>query len=471
MIMKYIKNTIIPFLLLLTGILMISCEDNNPVNPEEEDKKEKEAVNQWIYESMDNWYLWYEEMPEKSKLDFSADPSTFFYSLLSDKDGKNSYHYSYLTNTEENTRSVSASASYGYQYTRYVYGYNDNDVCYLRLLYVVPGSPAEEAGLKRGDFISRINGTELTNANYYNLANSNQEAIYTLIRYNGHNFEETGEVVTIGAARTVEENPYFFDTVYTRPDGTRVAYLMYNSFSMGTDDNDTDDRTYLDEMVTVFNRLKAENPTEFILDMRYNPGGYVVCAQHLASMLVSQSEIGNMFVYTKYNDKHEHAQNTEYKFVDTGVNLDLQRLFVIGTAYTASASEAVMYGLAPYMEVILVGQQTEGKNVGSITIDSDAYPWSLHPIVCKLYDVNHTSDYAEGIVPDYEINEIDDYYPWYEFGDEKEILLSYTLGIIDGNIPATTVASTRTGTGLFIADSSVEQKKVKGNIILSQEYE
>ncbi|MCD8031453.1 MAG: S41 family peptidase [Bacteroides sp.] len=460
------------FYLWLPGLLSIyftSCSDDEKTFTPEKENPEEEEINQWIYTSMDDWYLWYEEIPEKSKLDFSADPSTFFYSLLSSKDGKNSYYYSYLTNTEENTRSVSASASYGYQYTRYVYGYNDNDVCYLRLLYVVPGSPAEEAGLKRGDFISRINGTELTNANYYNLANSQQEATYTLIRYNGEYFQETGEVVTIGAARTVEENPYFFHMVYTRPDGTKVAYLMYNSFSMGIDDNDTDDRTYLDEMVTIFNRLKAENPTEFILDMRYNPGGYVVCAQQLASMLVSASEIGHMFVYTKYNDKH--PQNTEYRFIDTGIHLNLQRLFVIGTAYTASASEAVMYGLAPYMEVILVGKQTEGKNVGSITINSDEYPWSLQPIVCKLYDVNHTSDYANGIAPDYEINEIDEYYPWYEFGDEKEVLLNYTLNLIDGKVPRNTVSSTRTGTGLLIAGSSIEEKKVKGNIILSQEYE
>ena len=65
---------------LLIGLL--ACEQEEAIITD------TNQVNNWIEATMRTDYLWYEELPDKSQLDFSADPETFFNSLLSDKDGK-----------------------------------------------------------------------------------------------------------------------------------------------------------------------------------------------------------------------------------------------------------------------------------------------------------------------------------------------------------------------------------------------
>ncbi len=465
--MEKLKHIFSLFIVLFASIFFFSSCSDDEKDPNPDPKEKEETVNDWIYETMEDWYLWYDDIPERTKLNFSAEPDIFFSSLLSDEDGKGSYYYSYIENTEEKTRNISAAVSHGYEYA--LYKGNSDEECYIRILYTLPNSPAKDAGLKRGDFISKVNGRTLTSRNYYELINSKQEAKYTLAQYTANGYEDTKTIV-IGSARSVEETPFLLDTVYDNIHGKRVAYMIYNSFSLGKDDNDTNDRTYLNEMTTVFNRLKAKQPDEFILDMRYNRGGYVICAQRLASMLVPESNLNKMFVYTKYNDKHK--ETTEYKFESTGVNMHIDKLYVIGTNYTASASEAVIHGLKPYMDVILIGETTEGKNVGSITFDNDEYPWVLQPIVCKLYNAKNNSDYANGITADVKIDEFK-YGFWYDFGDENELLLRTTLSIIEENpykfaSAEESYISTRSAKDYPVISTSIQEKKVKGNIIFNE---
>ncbi len=426
--------------------------------------KEFEAeigVTKWIYEVMDNRYLWYEDMPAETSLNYFQDPATFFTSLLSSKDGKSSYKYSAIESSATTGRSAS-HLSYGYQYM--VYLDSSSGQVYIRILYVLPGSPAEKAGLKRGWFISEVNGTELTESNYYDLINSGQEAEYMVF----YNVNEEGEPVdhqtlSITSAVLIQESPFYLDTIYSI-NSKKVGYLVYNSFDMGTDDTG-EDTTYLTEMELLFNRIKQQQPDEFILDLRYNPGGYLYAAQWLASMLVPDERAGERFVYLTFNDKT--SGNEIYNFINTTANLTLPRLYVIVTGATASASEAVIHGLNPYMEVNLIGQRTEGKNVGSTRFDSDEYPWILYPIICYIYNSENSTNYADGFLPEVIINE-SSYYPWYDLGDTRELLLNYALGKIFPEEEATAVSYyTRTITHRFTPTekSSIGDKRIRGNMI------
>ena len=54
---------------------------------------------------------------------------------------------------------------------------------------------------------------------------------------------------------------------------------------------------------------------------------------------------------------------------------------------------------------MVIGERTEGKNVGSITLSSDKYEYDLHPIVCRIYNAKGESDYEDGFVPDWTLSE------------------------------------------------------------------
>jgi carboxyl-terminal processing protease len=98
---------------------------------------------------------------------------------------------------------------------------------------------------------------------------------------------------------------------------------------------------------------------------------------------------------------------------------------------TASASELIINGLKPYMEVITIGTQTTGKNVGSITITDDTgkKKWGLQPIVFKSYNAQNQSDYTAGFLPTIQAEEPLELLP---LGDTKEAILSRTLLQITG---------------------------------------
>lgn len=397
----------------------------------------------WIYDTMKEYYFWYEEMPDVKRENYFKEPETFFKSLLSQKD-----KYSYLETADgQTTRSINRNSTYGFDFALYVDPATQSTSDprrYARILYVLPNSPASEAGLKRGDWISTVGGVELTSQNYTALIFGTDTRL-TLATPNLD--EATGQFywdaeeksVQLSASRWVEDNPFYVDTVF-HFDNHRVAYLMYNSFSTGPE-NTGKETDYSDRMHQIFQQFKAQEPTDFILDLRYNPGGYLTCAQELASLLVPQEATGKIFCTTVFNDKKQNL-NESYLFekqLMRNHNLNLSRIFIITSSLTASASESIINGLRPFMgenNVELIGARTEGKNVASLTFNSD-FGFSLHPIVAQVYNSKQESDYADGFAPTFEFDEFNYITPFYPLGDIRESTLAMVIyRIITGSYPS-----------------------------------
>ena len=137
---------------------------------------------------------------------------------------------------------------------------------------------------------------------------------------------------------------------------------------------------------------------------------------------------------------------TPTKFTIQTNNLNLNRLVVLTSNGTASASELIINSLRPYMEVVIVGQNTYGKNVGSITLKDETSParwaWGMQPIVLRTVNSKGESAYGtkSGFSPDYLVS--DNVYPFKPWGDESETLLKKALEVITGVvIPAETSAN------------------------------
>jgi C-terminal processing protease CtpA/Prc len=124
----------------------------------------------------------------------------------------------------------------------------------------------------------------------------------------------------------------------------------------------------------------------------------------------------------------------------------LDRLYVLTSGNTASASESVINGLKPFFPVILIGSTTYGKNVGSITLyDSETsgfttsqdnanknHNFAIQPIVFQFFNKLGESDFINGFAPDIEVLEWNYWNQILPYGDENEVVLKAALDDIRG---------------------------------------
>ena len=451
-------------LVILFSLSFAACEKEDNNGP-----KTDNDVNLWIERIMRENYLWYSELPEKNKLNFDAEPEDFLLSLLSDKDGKDlpeGHHYYSTLEKAVATKSIfNDRDSYGFDFATSNLKSGNNIYKIAVVLYVLKNSPAEEAGLKRGDWILGVNGAEGTIQNY-DILRSGGSVSLQLARY-----DEDREVIiptreiALGASRVVEDTPFLKDSVYTIGNSC-IGYLMYNHFTIGPDGRD--DMSYNLYLQQLFEKFKSRNVNEFVLDLRYNGGGDVRCAQLLASLLAPESVLGDTFCKLEYNDKNESKNNVipllKTSEVRSG-NLNLKRLFVLTGSNTASSSELVINSLKPYLgnNVRLIGVQTFGKTVGmSVYDESEKYGWIFSPVTFRSYNKEGKADYADGFSPDIRINEFN--WNLVNFGETNEPLLAEAIYEITGRSSLKSVRSASKPVPLDISYSP--QQSIRNNMVL-----
>ncbi len=404
-------------ILLLALIVVSSCDSNNDIS------SNTLKVNNFIKENMETYYLWNLEMPNL-KPSKQKDSEAYFYNLIYADIDK----WSYITDDATSLYAYfdGIRKEMGYSLMFYLaYENNDNDVVAL-VEYVEPGSPADIAGLKRGDMIVKYNDEYLTRDNINDFYYAEEAKIGLGVYVDGL-IEDVSPSISLAAAE-LQINPILVNKVFEN-NGNKDGYLAYTSFISDFDD----------ELKEVFAYFKSEGITDLILDLRYNGGGAVSTAKLMAGMIGPTSKEDDLFIRTAYNDiltdflKEEYGADSDY-FIDNfesyETDLDLSRLYVLTTSGTASASEMVMYSLMPYMDVIQIGEQSHGKYYASITIeDEDGLNWAIQPLIYRAENKNNSIDYSQGLIPDYEV--IDRDYD-HQLGDENEALTATALDLIWG---------------------------------------
>lgn len=386
----------------------------------------------WMYEVMQQNYLFYEDIPSEDRLDFFDKPEDFLLSAVSDKDGKNGVVFSHVDSVFTESRATSTYPCFGFEAAliRTAEGTNA-----LRILYIQPDSPASEVGLKRGDWIIAADGKKISASDYYTdyIERPSTAHTFTLGRYNPHfentdgatgendEYENVIEFDTLGTVqlptpRYVEEQDVLDAKIIT-VNGRKVLYILYNGFGETTD-----------ALESAFAQASGQ-ADDIILDLRYNPGGYVGTSQKLCTMLAPQSAIGQPFLNMIYNDK---INRTETLVFDTsslpaGFPLQYNNLYVITSENTASASEIAINCLKPYMngKLLQVGAATFGKNVAQQLFTDESAP-NIELWLTTAYVSNAEGFYEyfdDGLLPDYEMEE-DLTGTLGEFGAENDQLLT-----------------------------------------------
>ena len=406
-------------------ILVLSCFTS--CNEEEvKPSQQIQDINDFIWKSMDDVYLWNDQLPQNIDRTKEFDPEAYFEKLLYRPTDKWSYitdDYQALINSFKGIEK-----SFGHEFK--LFRMTNSDDVYGVIKYVVPDSPADLAGISRGDVFYKVNGVNLNINNYTDL-------LFDIDSYSLSfgDFNQFGEIVlaeekTLSAIE-ITENP-IFRTEVLNVEGTKIGYLVYNRFIFD----------FNDQLEDAFSQFKSENIQELILDFRYNPGGAKSSAVLLSSMVAPSSVVEKREIYSKtfwneqvqqywIDEEGEESTNLVTRFISPEVNLNLNTVYILTSSNTASASELVINCLKPYMEVVIVGENnTRGKYVGSITVHNEetSHGWALQPIVMKAANALGESDYGSGFAPDYVVN--DDFNA--PLGSLAEDMLATAVELITG---------------------------------------
>lgn len=410
------------------------------------------ASKTWIYETMQQNYLFYEDIPAEESLDFFQTPENFLKNAASSRDQKNGTLFSHIDSVNV-SRALSSNPTFGYEAALIRTGSGDYAI---RVLYTQPGSPAEEAGLKRGDWIIAANNKKIGSGDYSKYVSApTQSYTFTLGNYNGEGFDTLG-VTEIPAPRYIEETNLMKTSFITAGNRT-AAYILYNSF--GADDTET--------LQNMFVEIAARQPNDIIFDLRYNPGGYVSTSQLLSTLLAPQNAMGQTFLNMTYNDKIAKTESYlfEPSLIPGGTPLAYENLYIITSNNTASASEIVINCLRPYLKerLLQVGTATFGKNVAqSLFTDEQSPQLELWLTTAYLSNAEGFQNYFDnGLQPDYELAE--NYAGELgELGTAEDMLLAPVFTrMATGSFPAgedTATETTRSNPNVEVTHCSISKK-------------
>ncbi len=395
-------------IILILILALTSCE-------KEEELTDNQKINHIVYDLMENWYLWYEHLPDEDTADYLLDPNSFISSIRYDKYDRWSHlmpeteYKAYFEEGEMAGHGISLGAD------------NDGNI---RIYFIYPTTSAYEKGVRRGWIINKVNGIKATAENVIDLLGERSTGLTNNIEFTTNNNENlslslTKEIISI--------NPVLHEEVIMR-DNIKIGYMVFQDFiDSGTSIIDN-----------TFNKFFTENIDELIIDLRYNGGGNVDVALHISGWIAGNFA-NNTLINFIHNDMNSR-RNREFLIPENSNSLQLERIIFITTGETASASELLINGMTPFKEVVLVGSTTHGKPVGMYPFSMKDYDWVVMPVSFEYTNANNEGGFYDGIPVN--IPAADD--PTKPFGNPEESCLKTALEYLtSGTVTGMSYKSTK----------------------------
>jgi len=436
------------FLFLFILFLVASCQKNAVSN-----QTASSEVKDFIWKGLNAYYLWKDKVPELYNNKFNSQedlnlflekytsPNELFESLLYERNSIDRWSwivddYEALEKMFEGVRKTTGM-KIGLVYEP---GFTNRIFAYVK--YIIPQSPADKAGIKRGTVFRKVYNTYLDDQNYMVLLSSEPLKI-ELAQWHNNQLEDMGVIINLDKVE-ITENPIYLTRIIHQ-NNKKIGYLMYNNFIS----------QYDSDLNNIIRSFKDEGIDDLVIDLRYNSGGSVSSMQYLASMITGQFTGQKLLIYNWHSHlqdwyQEKYPENLYRIFVEqmennTPINsLYLHKVYIIATRSSASASESLINCLDAYIDVVHIGTYTHGKYTASITLyDSPDFSkiginpkhkWAMQPIVLKISNVKGFSDFKNGLPPD--IYKAEDYKNLGELGNPSEPLLQAALNDIQGIFPA-----------------------------------
>lgn len=394
------------------ALLKNYCEDPRPSTstasyPDKNGSKFLEKM--WLRSWSEDVYLWYRELSDINVNSIDT-PRDYFetrktFATTSSGALRDQFHFYYDTDVYNEQVSSGSSISYGMTFKLL----SSTPPRKAIVIFVEPNSPADNASISRGAEITSIDGVDLINGDDTQTLN---DGLYPKANNETHTFEivdadNTAPRTVSLQSSTITEEPVHNTKVLTNSNNEKVGYLTFNTFGTYTAE---------EALVDSFSYLENIGVSDLVLDLRYNGGGFLAISSQLAYMIAGSYNTENRTYYkTVFNDKYPNTSPTSgeaiqaYPFINTGLgltvsqnqplpSLNLNRVFVLTTNSSCSASEALMNGLQGIgIEVIQIGEKTCGKPYGFQGTDNCGTTYFT--VMFKGVNEVGFGDYADGFYP------------------------------------------------------------------------
>ena len=380
---------------------------NSPVTCSTSDQRD------WLRDYMNDRYFWYDRQGVPNAAAASMDD--YLSSLLF----KPVDRYSFAEST-------AAANQFFEQGTRTGYGYalawSDSAQTVLKVRLIEPLGPLGLGKLlKRGDTIISIDGFSPAQIVAGQAGPVTAEGVQrAFVVKDDAGTQRSFSVASVKFALS----PVINSQVLTAPNGDRVGYLMYQEFIS----------TGAPALGAAFDSFRNAGVKHLVLDFRYNGGGSTAQARNLASLVGGADVVGKVFAQFRFSAKYAADNFSQtFRFADLpALPLEgIDKVMVITSASTASASELVINSLRPFKNVVTIGSTTFGKPFAFLPIE--ACGTTYNAVNLEVANAVGFADYSAGFAPACAVS--DDLTR--QLGDPLELRTAAALGYVaTGQCPA-----------------------------------
>ena len=314
-----------------------------------------DGQKQFVLDAMRDIYFWNTSLPATVDLSAHATaedllPFLTSFSPISVVTGEPVDRFSFINSAAADSQFFGEGKFEGFGFSWRYEAVDD-----VRFTRVFADGPAGRAGFGRGHRIIELNGrtiAEIDAAEGVSAMFDLDPLEFTIRRLD--NSEYTVNVIK--DIVTIDPLPQW--RIIDAPSGP-VGYIEFATFVSTADP----------VFNTIFAEFEQAGINDLILDLRYNGGGLVSTSELLGDYLGGKVVPGQVFSRTLFNANNSDLNRTTTFLNIANRSLDLTRLVIVASNGTASASELIVNGMDPHVEVIIVGDDTFGKPVGQVGIE------------------------------------------------------------------------------------------------------
>ena len=289
---------------------------------------------------------------------------------------------------------------------------------YALVEYVEPLSVAAAAGIKRGMWVTAVDGKALqmgskplTSGNAIELSTNKMLFDANAEKY----IWEESATIQLPAATTIQKAAVAVGKTIDCGSG-KAGYILFNNF---------DGENVADAVCTAISNIESQGATNIILDLRYADGESIENAAAVAAAFVPTNNAGALFA-TLYKDP-ECTVKEEILLPQSTVTTE-KNLYIITTSRTKGITSCFVNAVATLRaNVTIVGTTAAGSVLLTENFESP-YKFIIHPATAFI--CNPLGEPTTALSPHYESQEYNGYTAIHQFGDEQEYMLQNVISII-----------------------------------------